>query len=122
MTLAKIKQYSTKEEDTRNIVWSLKRPLLNALRKITSTVQQRNSKSVEKQPVSGSKGPEKREKIQGKDPGLMVVGRNLHILSQKKKCKAGYNNDARLYYAFLENLSCLKLNLFMMKYVATMKS
>ena len=81
MTLAKIKQYSTKEEDAKNIVWSLKRPLLNTLRKITSTVQQRNSKSVEKESVSGFKSPEKREKIQGKDPGLMVVGRNLHILS-----------------------------------------
>ena len=81
MALAKIKQYSRKEEDTKNVVWSLKRPLLNTLRKITSIVQKRNYKSVEKQSASGSKGPEKREKIQGKDPGLMVVGRNLHILS-----------------------------------------
>ena len=81
MTLAKIKQYPTKEEDAKNIVWGLKRPLLNTLMKIISTVQQRNSKSVEKESVSASKDPEKREKIQGKDPDLMVVGRNLHMLS-----------------------------------------
>ena len=44
----KIKQYPTKEKDAKNVVWSLKRPLLNTLRKILSIVQQRNSKSIEK--------------------------------------------------------------------------
>ena len=36
MTLAKIKQYPTKEKEAKNTVWSLKRPLLNTFRKILS--------------------------------------------------------------------------------------
>ena len=36
MTLAKIKQYPTKEKDAKITVWSLKRPLLNTFRKILS--------------------------------------------------------------------------------------
>ena len=55
MTLAKIKQYPSKDKDAKNIVWSLKRPLLNTLRKTLYIAQQRNSKSIEKESVSGSK-------------------------------------------------------------------
>ena len=77
MTLAKIKQYPTKEEDAINIVWGLKRPLLNTLRKIISTVQQRNSKSVEKEFVSASKGLEKKRKDPGKRSRLDGGGQKL---------------------------------------------
>ena len=61
-----------------------------------------------------------------KDPGkrsrLDGGGQKLTYIELEEEVLAGYNNDARIYYAFLESLSCLKLNLFMMKYVATMKS
>ena len=50
MTSSKIKQYPIKEKDAKNIVWTLKRPLLNTLRKILSKcskeIQIRSKKRV----------------------------------------------------------------------------
>ena len=46
---------SHKGKDAKNIVWSLKRPLLNTLKKVLSIVQQRNSKMIKKESVNVSK-------------------------------------------------------------------
>ena len=49
MTLVKIKQYPIKEKDAKNIVWSLKRPLLNTLRKKFKVDRKRDHEWVQKE-------------------------------------------------------------------------
>ena len=51
----------------------------------------------------------------------MVVGGNVQMSNQKKNSKLDAATTFRICYVFWEILSCSKLNLFMMKNVATMK-
>ena len=54
--------------------------------------------------------------------GLDGGGRKLTDVERKEEVLAGYNNNVRICYVFLENFSCFRLNLVVMKNVATMKS